>query len=247
MSFLDNLKRKALNDGKLFKTYPQSGSKRDINGRIIELPSNCKLNLPTEQYGFIRTFERKWPLKCVVDLDCRSVVSLALINRQSEILQCYANKLPIMVINTARLLYTTEAFALQLQRVGGGEASVSQRALEFYIETDLKHCSTFSTYNANSNNIDDFNNDSQPYPPNEKFSNFIHRLRSNGYMDYIFELARRLNLNVDYVVDRNIVCRYKRVETSNTNVSLGSGYLTVVQNENRWYVKTTTAPICTNE
>jgi len=216
-SILENIRRKALNDGKMF-TVPQK------RNDLIE----PKLELPNEQCGFTRTFETKCPLKCIIEIDCRAVVSLALINKQSEILKCYANKLPIMVLNISRLLYTTEAFAIQRNSDGGDGVLVSQKALEFFLKTDLEHCKT-----------DDL-------PPNEKFSNFIHRLKSTGYIEYIFALARELNLNVDFVINSNVICRYKKLNTVNGLTSTGTGYLTVVHNENRWYVKTTTTPICTD-
>ncbi|AYP97957.1 GrBNV gp84-like protein-like protein [Mauternbach virus] len=216
LSFLENIKRKALNDGKMF-TIPQKRNDLAIS----------KLHLPKEQCGFSYTFETKCPLKCVIEIDSRAVASLALINKQSGILKCYANKLPIMTVNISRLLYTTEAFAVQ-RNADNGDVPVSQKALEFFLKTDLEQCKK------------------DCLPPNEKFSNFLHRLKGTGYMDYIFSLARELNLNVDFVITSNMICRYKKLNIFNGQTSIGTGYLTVVHNENRWYVKTTTTPICTD-
>ncbi|AUQ44000.1 putative gp84-like protein [Esparto virus] len=222
---LTNIKRKALNDGKLFTISAHT----PINK--FNFCTERNFNLPSEQCGFKRTFESKVPLRCVIDVDSRAVVSLALVNKQSMLLQSYANKLPIMSLNVSRLLYTTEAFALQDTNDGDDDmsskiTSPAQKALEFYITTDLKY--------RNRKNA-----------PNEQFSKYLHRLASNGYIEYIFDLARHLHLNVDLVLNQSVVCRYKKTNDRNININSSRGYLTVIHNADRWYVKTTITPLAT--
>lgn len=217
ISIFENLKRKALENGKSFTSFTKLLKSNNIK---------CTTQLP-ERCGFTRTYESKVPLRCMMDVDSRAVVSLALVNKQSAILQSYANKLPIMVLNVSRLLYTTEAFALQTVTADALDTSATQKSLEFYIRTDLR-CRN------------------RKQMPNEQFSDFLHRLRSSGYDDYIFELAYELNLNVDFVINTNLVSRYKKVCPTNKPNSQSNGYITVIHNEDRWYVKTTSRPIVSN-
>lgn len=185
--------------------------------------------LARQQCGFKRSFEKKTALYCHHSIDQRAVVSLALVKRQSTILGAYANKLPIMTLNVSRFMYTVEAFVFR--NYTPNDQTAIQQALDFYVRTDIE----------NRNN---------KLQPNLQFSEFLHCLRSSGYLKYIFALARKLNLNVDLVIDSSLVARYIRVDVHNVNTpSIGIGYLTVVhpKNGSDWYVKTTKEPIVTDE
>lgn len=190
-----------------------------------------------EQCGFKKTFEKLVPLECCITIDPRSVVSLALVKRQSTILGAYANKLPIMSINVSRLLYTIEAF--KYRDYARDHQTPIQQAVDFYVQCDI----------ANRNT---------KLAPNHQFSEFLHCLRTTGYLEYIFELARHLNLNVDLIVGNRLFVRYIRVDAS-TNI--GIGFMTVLYRNtpspeasspnathygSEWYVKTTKEPIVTD-
>lgn len=206
MSLSHKLKRKAINDGKYFASTN----------------NNFKLNIKP-QCGYKMSFVPLHDLRCTIEVDSRAVVSLALVNKKSSILESYANKLPIMTINVSRLLYTIEAFALKNTGV-----NLTQQALEFYIKTDLK-------------------NRDKTLPPNHQFSQFLHRLKSSGYPEYIFDLAREMQLNVDYVIDSKVAARYIKIDGDiNNQYSSSIGFITSIQDSNAyWYVKTTKAPIIT--
>lgn len=185
-------------------------------------------NFARDQCGFRRSFEKKIPLECCVTIDQRAVVSLALVRRQSTILGAYANKLPIMALNVSRLLYTIEAFSYR--DYNANNHTPIQQALDFYVKTDIAH----RDYTL---------------PPNQQFSEFLHCLRTTGYLEYIFTLARELNLNVDLIMGSNVVVRYIRIDESHADQpSIGIGFLTVLHEKNgsKWYVKTTKEPIVTD-
>lgn len=207
MAFIQTLKRKAIDDGKLFKSTNKKVS----------------LKIPKEQCGFKMSYIPVPNLKCQVDVDMRAVVSLALVNKKSTLLEAYANKLPIMTISVPRLLYTIEAFSL---RDKTSDTSSEQQALEFYIKTDLKHRD-------------------KSLEPNHQFSQFLHRLKSNGYREYIFDLAKEINLNVDYIMDAKVAARYIKTEGEpNKQYSSSIGFITAIHESNsNWYVKTTITPI----
>lgn len=155
-----------------------------------------------------------------VKVDTRALVSLALLDRAAGYLQAYASKLPLMCINVGRLIYTTDAFVYRNRSVDATTA-----ALQFYIGTDIFAASPTS---------DGANADSRPSPPpNELFSNLVHRLRQTGYEEYVFALADHLQLNVDLVKSDNLLFRYTRVESPTV------GVLTAVRHDAEWYVKTT--------
>ncbi|ACH96183.1 GrBNV_gp84-like protein [Oryctes rhinoceros nudivirus] len=210
MSFIQNLKRKAIDTGKLFVVSKES--------------TESKLKAPKPQCGFQMSFIAVQHLRCQIEVDHKAVVSLALVNQKSPILESYANKLPIMTINVARLLFTIEAFTLKNKDTF--RKPPVQQALEFYIRTDLKHRS-------------------KKLPPNHQFSQFLHRLKSSGYPEYIFDLAREVELNVDYIIDSKIAARYIRTEGEpEKRYSPSIGYLTAIHEpNNEWYVKTTQGPI----
>lgn len=161
--------------------------------------------LSPDQCGFEKSYiKNEAALYCTPRADSRATVSLALINRQCSILQKYANKLPIMTINVSRLLYTIEAFFFDVSDNVEKRNKCLSNALEFYIATDLK----------GNEPGDCTDNPGKPSAANQQFSEFLHRLRSNGYIRYIFALATKLNLNVDLVNCSNprIVTRYMRIE-----------------------------------
>lgn len=190
-------------------------------GKTFKVKTQECLDLPGQQCGFRRSVELKNPVNCRVETDFRAVVSLALIKKQSAILGTYANKLPIMTMNVSRYLYTVEAFNFQ----NTTKNSLSE-AINFLITTDIKY--------------------REKCQANLEFSNFLHRLRSSGYTEYIFELARKLNLNVDLVLNRAIVIRYINISNNKTNKSTSIGFLTAIRDADKWYVKTTKLPIVTN-
>lgn len=68
---------------------------------------------------------------------------------------------------------------------------------------------------------------------NEKFCNLLHRLKLPCYMDYIFELATRLNMHVDLIQADSLVFRYMN------KTSISSCVLTVISNGAEWYVQCT--------
>lgn len=208
MSFIQNLKRKAIDNGKNF---------------YIEKTEE-QLKQPKDQCGFKMSFIPVHHLKCQVFIDSRAVVSLALVNPMSLLLESYANKLPMMAINVSRLSYTIEAFTLQNKNVLN--TSVAQQALDFYFETDVKHRD-------------------KSLPPNEQFSKFLHRLKSPGYLEYIFDLARKTDLNVDYVADSKVAARYIKIKGDPTRqFSTSIGFLTAIHEpNNEWYVKILSQPI----
>lgn len=291
--YLTHIKERTINAGKMFSKFtpitssiaehstlscikkqkPKDTTTYDSIDALLSCAHNIsELDnmLSPEQCGFVKHYiQNNAVLYCTPRADSRATVSLALVNRQSGLLKKYANKLPIMTINVARLLYTIEAFFYTVSDDPEKRNECSRHALEFYISTDL------------TDNYDDDDNDTESLamrhmPANQQFSNFLHRLRSNGYLRYIFALAAKLNFNVDFVSSQNprVVTRYMRTNYNNTkqfNVDVrqhssvgdynfrrqpqlrhakskptlvGIGYLTVVQqNENRWYVKTTKTPI----
>lgn len=188
------------------------------NGKLFTIQCIPTISLPGEQCGFKRVIEKKQPINCLIETDERAVVSLALTQKQSSILGTYANKLPIMTMNVSRYLFTVEAFVFR-----NANTDSATDALDFYIKTDISQR----------------NNDC---PANQEFSKLLHRFRTCGYLEYIFELARHLNLNIDVVFNRSIVVRYFRIEQTKI---VGIGFITVIRDGTKWYVKTTKTPIVT--
>lgn len=204
MSFLQKLKRKAIDNGKLFPIKK----------------SKLSATIPRPQCGYTMSFIPMQNLLCQTEVDIESVVSLALLNCRSPTLKAYGNKLFIMTLNVSRFLYTLEAFTFRNKNVSTLQAD--QQALEFYVQTDLKYrC--------------------KELPPNQQFSQFLHRLKSCGYLEYVFDLAKELNLNIDYIVDSRIAARYIKCDRiDNQQYRTAIGVLTVIHElNNEWYVKTT--------
>lgn len=163
----------------------------------------------------------RWPTRACLTIDPRAVTSLALVNAHCPALAAYASKLPIMAVNVGRLLATIEAFAAFAttplgSSVGSGELNPQRlpanpgydwcavrtsadRALWFLVATDIKYAHGPAELR---------------YPPNERFSALLHRLRSSGYEEYFFDLGRALYATVDFVygdVNRASMFRYTPV------------------------------------
>lgn len=198
------------------------------NGKIFSIKIPKTMTLPGDQCGFKRTIENRKQITGFTETDYRAVVSLALTQKQSEILGTYANKLPIMTMNVSRYLYTVEAFVYRDYK-----EDASAQAIDFLISTDIKYRSDY---------IDSQNR----CQPNLEFSKFLHRLRSCGYCEYIFELARHLSLNVDLVFSKEIVIRYFLLDSVLKKNNTAVGFLTAITNGDKWYVKTTKNPLVTD-
>lgn len=204
------------------------------------IAASAPLNfLPRQYCGFECEIRKRATLRCVDSQDARAVVSLALL-RQIRALSAYANKTPIMCINVNRFVYTVAAFEFVEQT----EDPVSE-ALEFYVSEDVRQSDDLLT---NSSTTDPMT------PPNERFSDLLHRLRSTGYEAYVFSLAERLNFDVDLVKCHNdkssptkTLLRYRRIypptERNSHSTRIGVGTLTAVDHGDRWFVKITTSPL----
>lgn len=134
---------------------------------------------------------------------------------ESNFLELYITKLPILCINYLRLQYTLDAFKFRKRVNLNNETD----ALGFYLKQDIGECK----YDIQKR-----------LPPNEEFSNFVHRLRLCGYKNYIFNLARHLAYDVEYMRTsvRDLVYVYKFVGQRTF------GVLTVFHDdEHKWYVK----------
>lgn len=196
-------------------------------GKLFPIPNDRtnRFQLPDEKCGFECEILKKKDLRCYCENDPRHVISLAIINSNSCILQPYGGKTAIMFINVMRFMYTIEAFGLRNTQ---DESSILEQALDFYIRTDFKH-----------RNVD--------LPPNHQFSELLHLLKKSGYTEYIFDLATELNLNVDLILNTNTVARYKKIKFTSDDqpIKAAIGYLTVLINDGNWYVKTSYIPIAT--
>lgn len=228
--------------------------------------------LPKSYCGFECETLRRKTVRCIDSYDSRAVVSLALLEKRSILLE-YANKTPIMCINVSRFVYTLQAFKF----VSRFSDPISE-ALDFFVKTDIRQLEERQERSTHR------------IPPNEQFSDLLHILRSSGYEQYIFTLAERLNFNVDLVkcdngdgdggdgddddaakscfghdATRNpskIVFRYTRVQSppsssslasssrkssraiaSNASKSIGVGVITAVNYNSRWFVKVSGASI----
>lgn len=180
-----------------------------------------KLDVPDEQEGFDLSFVPKAPLRTTIDFDLDNVSSLVMVNRDCELLNIFANKLPLLLINNYRLMWTAQTFNLKKSI---DSQSAAQQALEFYLKTDIEH--------IRKKNL----------KPNEQFSELLHLLKKTGYLEYVFALARTLHLNVDYVMCGNSVARFHKTGPGSRKKG-ATGYITVVRHECKWYVKTTQTPI----
>lgn len=75
-------------------------------------------------------------------------------------------------------------------------------------------------------------------PPNELFSEFLHLLRTDGYENYIFHLARRTDAHVDLLVSKDLLFQYKNF----SNRVIDNKTVTATFNDAHWYVNITTQP-----
>lgn len=192
------------------------------NGKYFSFVKNPKLEKENiKNYcGFKLDIVRRNNVVCKIIDDPRAVISLSLLRKQNTIIPEYINKLPIICINVSRLKYTIAAF-----RFVNDNENVENDALTFLLRVDLRQ-----------RNIND--------PPNLQFSKILHLFRSNGYEEYMFELARCLNLNVDLLGASNIVYRYTRVDLEK-NIRPPIGYLTIKYDHDgqQWFVSLTKSPI----
>lgn len=216
MSLTDKLKLKALCDGKTFTNLFQN----DQQDQQRQTLNRHQRIIPKQRYNFKFSIERREKIDWVCLIDPVATVSLALIQQHSPILEEYANKLPIMCMNVSRYTYTVEAFYFKNPQ----NKNCITESLEFYLRTDI-----------NNRNCEE--------PPNEQFSNFLHRLKSNGYEDYIFDLANSLNLNVDLIYEPRILYRF--IRTTTTPIGYITAYCDNRNGSLRWYVKTTKYPLAT--
>lgn len=211
---LMRVKRKALSDGRTFKSSVQ------LNESTVAA-AKASDSIPKSRCGYrLETLHRQ-QVCITMKVDTRGLVSLACWDRTAGYLQAYASKLPLMCINVSRLIYTTDAFVYRYR-----STDATTDALQFYIGTDI--------HEENPVYASDCPPDESSLPPsNELFSNLVHRLRQTGYEEYVFALADHLQLNVDLVKCDNLLFRYTR-STPPT-----FGVLTAVRYETDWYVKTT--------
>ncbi|MGI4816409.1 MAG: hypothetical protein ACRYE7_00215 [Janthinobacterium lividum] len=142
-------------------------------------------------------------------------------NRDSDFQTCmeaYVSKLSLMCLNVNRLVYTTRAFSFRKIP----DWNVGLKALDFY----LRHDTSFTNHQLATNSV-------IGHTTNLDFSTLLHRLRSSGYLEYIVELGRCLEYDVEVVLghDKQKVYVYKYVGTS-----VVEGVLTAYYNETQWYV-----------
>lgn len=204
MDFSEFINKKALDTGKLFSSVLKKKDDSDF--------------LPNQHCEFVCNIENRKKIECNVTCDTRSLVSLALINPESEALKAYANKSPIMCINVCRLMYTREAFELRHLQ----SDDISEDALQFYFKTDVQQLD-------------------MKLQPNARFSNLLHQLRKSGYEKYIFALAKNLDMNVDLIYHPNVVFRYINKINLQNNLSIGT--LTAIKDGSKWFVKSTKTPL----
>lgn len=164
--------------------------------------------MPQAICGFNFIILKRDIMQWIVPSNLRQVVSLALFNQQSECLRLYANKRSLMCINVVRLTYTKLAFALR-----NLPGDPTHDALDFYINFEIEQI-------QNSKKA-----------PNVQFSQLLHNLRNTGSEDYIFALARKLQLDVDLIKTANVVFRYTYPNSF--------GVLTALKHGPNWLVNST--------
>lgn len=214
----------------------------DLTVRCFSTKSNDEIKLIFyAPCGFEQVNVRNCkPFNCYADTDPRATVSLALINPKSKYLEDYANKLPLMTINVRRFKYTVKALQYASNRIDLSSLfceymddnlneDLVTLALNIMIRSDLM-----------SLNIQD--------PPNLRFSNFLHRLKCTGSLEFIFNIAKNLKFHIDLIyIDSCVKSLCKERETlysyklDNTLRGNAIGTLTVVyvkrQNaESEWFV-----------
>lgn len=143
----------------------------------------------------------------------KNCISLAMYDFNIPFLKSYANKLPILCINTYRLEYTIKAF--QLSSIQNYSLS---DALEFYLKYEIE-------------NID------MNLSQNLRFSKLLHSFKTTGSEKYIVALATYLEFSFDIIKNHGYVYRYNIIKAS-TNLGVPSfGVLTAVQNDSYWIVE----------
>lgn len=152
--------------------------------------------LPKQFCGFSGTLEKRIKIsECYSTIDpllcCSCTEFYALMMNagscdgdgdNDDIFMRYRNKLPIIVLNVARLVWTFETFRHRLEsNEAYDEERIMRLSVDFYLATDYKYLV--------KNNC----------RPNLNFSNYLHKLRSNGYFEYAMDLAMKNFLDVDYI------------------------------------------------
>lgn len=128
------------------------------------------------------------PLLCCSCVEFYSLMSMSCdssTDDNSDIFMRYRNKLPIISLNVSRLVWTFHTFRHRLaENENYDEAKIMKICIDFYLATDYKHL-------AKNENL-----------PNLNFSNYLHKLRTNGYLDYAMSLALANSLDVDFISSR---------------------------------------------
>lgn len=162
--------------------------------RNRKIRSQIRLLAPNAPQGFeLNVMQRIYTFDCNVDLvDIDATLSLSLIaTTEVSDAATYADKLDIMCVNAARLAYSAEA--MSLMPVPGPHETAVRRALDFYVRCDVARRPPTDARDSQSN---------------ETFSDLLHRLKSCGYVEYIFDLACFAGLSVDLVYKPNLLYRY---------------------------------------
>lgn len=164
--------------------------------QILELLLN---NVPL---GFSKPNIRSCPkIRFSTNTDGNAQISATLINPNLQYLSQTTSKLPMITFNVRKLKYTVSCLEYARQFIcvdrilnryigdynskkhdeSGETAKLITLALNFLIFTDLTIA------------------EDSKIPDNQKFSNSLHRLRSTGYLEYIFRLAYLLRFDVDLI------------------------------------------------
>lgn len=177
-------------------TFSQARSERNRKIR-----SRVRLLAPDAPQGFeLNVLQRICNFDCNVDLvDSDATLSLSLIaTTDISDAAAYADKLDVMCVNAARLAYSAEV--MSLMPVPNAHESAVKRALDFYVRCDVSRRPLIYSKFSQSN---------------ETFSDLLHRLKSCGYVEYIFDLARVAGLSVDLVYKPSLLYRYTNQDRYN--------------------------------
>lgn len=170
--------------------------------------------IPRNYCGYVR-FKLKRELFHFSPPKHRCYVSLAMYNFNSPLLKAYANKLPIMCINTYRLEYTINAF-----RLSSIHNFDIPEALEFYLKFEIE-------------NID------MSVSQNFRFSKLLHSLKTSGSEKYIVMLATYLEFSFDIIQPYGYVYRYQTKKQIDNFHAPAYGVLTSLQINKDWIVEPT--------
>lgn len=217
-SSMRSLEQQFINENLLMRSSPKVHELRKKIRRQYYTPGN--------QPGFTMKILKCDNLPTLDYIDTRRVVSLACLDdildetacTNVSFLEKYSSKIPLMCINAARLIYTTRAFMFRNR----ADWDNTTDALNFYLKIDSSYLENqyVSVYRRERE-------------PNLEFSKLLHCLRSSGYVEYIFELARHLKYHVELVLkeSQDFVYVYKY-----TIEQVTYGVLTAFYNEAQWYV-----------